>query len=196
MSVEVTVKFFIFRGVARRLMRVRVKVTTTSFMFWGVARALMTVSCVTQPIQESMQVEDLRWRRLQFLRPGLALAVEPEDMQAVVPGRLDIVDGMITDMQGLVGRQSGPGQSRLKEGGIGPGSADTGCGQRPMKEATQGRALWIGVAIGHRNQPVVRCQDTQHRNDIRIGLDLIAVCEKQGHTLRRQGGIMTEFVQK
>ena len=42
-SVKVTGKAFIFRGVARRLMTVSVKVTAKAFIFRDVARRLMTV---------------------------------------------------------------------------------------------------------------------------------------------------------
>ena len=58
-SVKVTGKAFIFRGVARRLMTVSVKPTAMAFLFGGVARPFMTVRPILSAPRQSTSNREL-----------------------------------------------------------------------------------------------------------------------------------------
>ena len=143
-----------------------------------------------------MQVGNLSRRRIQFLGPGKPLTIEPEGMEAMVPGRLDVVEGVIADMQGLVRRQTRPVKRRLEQGGVRSGRAHLTRGQGQAEKATQGSFRRIRIAVGHGNQLEIRGQDAQDRDDIGIRVDLVAVRHKQVHSLRRQGRVVAKILQQ
>jgi len=100
--------------------------------------------------------------------PGLIGAAQPGRLNTRIARPSNIVPGVITNMQGLLGAHTGPLHGSLKHGGMGLGRLNIGGGDLKFKEWLQAGLTDMGIAIGQGHQPVMCAQPSEHGNHIRV----------------------------